>query len=757
LFCRLSDLKKCIIFIYYNSYLKTFTCRIFSLLLFTFSGVSAFSQNVQKTDRCGSEVWLQQMFDNYPQFKVQYQGNEKKLGQVISERIIQHRENQNARTAAIITIPIVFHVVTNNQASVTNAMILAQLDTLNKDWAGLNADSAKLPAAFKPLFGKSNIRFCLARRTPDDQPTNGIHRVTTDVMSDGSIGDAVKYTSKGGTDAWDPLRFVNVWVVRFTNSSNLGYATYPIGTPENSPPGSYPISDQGIVIAAGTLPGGNIAPYNLGRTLTHEAGHYFWLRHITGDINCGNDFPNTPGIDDTPAQSDLTLGCPSGVVATGCAASSNPAGRMYQNYMDYTDDACMALFTKGQNIRSELALDMYRTTLKSSNGCIPVNLANRDAKPVAFIEPRLTVCDPNNVKPVVQVINLGNDTIKSININYSINNSAFVTLNFTTNIGYDQFANFTLNATSFNRGNNVIKVYTSQPNGLPDEKPLNDTLVYTFRVLTPVEAPLVEGFESPAFPPNEWEITQQPEDGITWQRTTQAGKNSTASAYMDNFDYAANNRIDDLITPLIIYSGADSVFFKFDIAAATYSFPGSTAIPLDTLQVLVTTDCGKTFTSIYKKWGVELQTLNDPNSQTLTEFIPNNFQWRTDSINVTSLLGSANSVRFAFRNTTNFENNIYIDNVTFRTKVLPAKLKETGFLINPSPFTNSFAIQSFNVTDLRAYAVYSSIGQLIKSKTFTGRADNFIEVNMQNQPSGIYIVKLIYSNRTVSQRVIKIN
>jgi hypothetical protein len=300
-------------------------------------------------------------------------------------------------------------------------------------------------------------------------------------------------------------------------------------------------------------------------------------------------------------------------------------------------------------------------------------------------------------------------------------------------------------------------VYTSQPNGLPDEKPLNDTLVYTFRVLTPVEAPLVEGFESPAFPPNEWEITQQPEDGITWQRTTQAGKNSTASAYMDNFDYAANNRIDDLITPLIIYSGADSVFFKFDIAAATYSFPGSTAIPLDTLQVLVTTDCGKTFTSIYKKWGVELQTLNDPNSQNLKEFIPNNFQWRTDSINVTSIIGSANSVRFVFRNTTNFENNIYIDNVNFRTKVLPAKLKETGFLINPSPFTNSFAIQSFNVTDLKAYAVYNSIGQLIKSKTFTGRADNFIEVNMQNQPSGVYVVKLIYSNRTVSQRVIKIN
>ena len=252
-------------------------------------------------------------------------------------------------------------------------------------------------------------------------------------------------------------------------------------------------------------------------------------------------------------------------------------------------------------------------------------------------------------------------------------------------------------------------------------------------------------------------ILQQPVDAITWQRTTRAGKNSSASAYMDNFKYAANNRIDNLITPLIAYSGADSVFLKFDLAAVTYSFPGSTAIPLDTLEVLATLDCGKTFTSIYKKWGFELQTIGNPNSQNLTEFYPNNSQWRTDSINVTTLLGSTNKVRFAFRNTTNFENNIFIDNVNFRTKVLPASLKQNGFLINPSPFTNSFAIQSFNVTDLKAYAIYNGVGQLVKTRSYTGRAENFIEINMQNQPAGMYTVKLFYSNRTISRKVIKVN
>jgi hypothetical protein len=425
--------------------------------------------------------------------------------------------------------------------------------------------------------------------------------------------------------------------------------------------------------------------------------------------------------------------------------------------MDYTDDACMSLFTKGQNIRSEQALDLYRPTLKNSDGCTPVTLPNRDIKPVAFVEPLTSICDPNNVKPVIRVINQGTDTIKSLSISYTINNVAPVTINFNTSINLGQTANFTLNTSNLNLGNNIIKLYTSQPNGLADQLPANDTISYIIKVLTPISAPFTEGFETPIFPPNEWDITQQPVDGLTWKRTTLAGRNSIASAYMDNFDYAANNRIDNLITPLINYSGADSVFFKFDIAAATYSFPGSTAAPLDTLEVLVTTDCGRTFSSIYKKWGYELQTTGNPNTQNPKEFFPNNFQWRTDSINVTTLIGSANSVRFAFRNTTNFENNIFIDNVNFRTKVLPARLKETGFLINPSPFTNTFAIQSYNVTDLKAYAVFSSVGQLIKSKTFTGRAENFIEVNMQNQPAGVYVVKLIYSNRTVSQKVIKLN
>jgi hypothetical protein len=400
---------------------------------------------------------------------------------------------------------------------------------------------------------------------------------------------------------------------------------------------------------------------------------------------------------------------------------------------------------------------LYRPTLKNSDGCTPVNLPVRDIRPVSFIEPFPFLCEPASLTPIIQIESLGRDTVRTFAVNYTINNGPVTSIVFNSNLTYGTAQNLTLNNSNFVSGNNIIKLFTTQPNGMADVNTGNDTLVFNVRTLTPVNAPFTEGFEGLQFPPPEWDITQQPVDAVTWQRTTRAGKNSIASAFMDNFRYPANNRIDNLITPLINYSGADSVFLKFDLAAATYSFPGSTAIALDTLEVLATTDCGKTFTSIYKKWGFELQTLGNPNAQTLLEFYPNVAQWRTDSINVTRLLGTANRVRFAFKNTTNFENNIFVDNVNFRTKVLPDRLKENGFLINPSPFRTSFAIQSYNVTDLKGFAVYNSVGQLIKSQNFSSRPDNFITVDMQSHHAGVYVVKLFYSNRTVAQKVVKVN
>ncbi len=290
-------------------------------------------------------------------------------------------------SAPLVTIPVVFHIVNSSPATITDAQIFALLDTLNKDFGGNNGDSVKILPGFKPYFGKSNIRFCLAQRTPGGAATGGIMRyVSSTISSASSSNDPIKSSTLGGADAWDPARYFNVWIGTFSSSSLLGYAAFPITSPEN-PAGL--LSQQGVVIETGTIPGGSRVGYNNGRILTHEAGHFFWLRHIWGDAACGNDFPNTPGIDDTPLASGPSSGCGVGIVPTGCTGSF-PNGRMYQNYMDYSRGDCIAMFSIGQTIRMQVALDSFRAGLKLSNGCEPVtcpsfaiNIANPSAGTVS--------------------------------------------------------------------------------------------------------------------------------------------------------------------------------------------------------------------------------------------------------------------------------------------------------------------------------------------------------------------------------------
>ncbi|MDB5191546.1 MAG: hypothetical protein JWQ96_1109, partial [Segetibacter sp.] len=384
-------------------------------------------------------------------------------------------------------------------------------------------------------------------------------------------------------------------------------------------------------------------------------------------------------------------------------------------------------------------------------------ILRRDLQPLSFAALPANLCDGNNVRPSVIVRNAGADTIKSFKVNYQVNGAATVVVNWTGSVAKNETTTVDLNTANYTPGVYTLKMWTSEPNGLADQLPSNDTITFTFTVLAITQAPLVEGFEG-TFPPPNWLITQQPADAFTWAKTTSAARRGLASAYVNDFLDTAFGKIDNLLTPPVRYSGADSLFFKFDVAAATYNYPGSTATPLDTLEVLMSTDCGNTFRSIYKKWGVELQTIADPNNVNTNEFFPiGTYQWRTDSINVTNILGSANTVRFMFKSIANSENNIFIDNVNFTPKVVPARLKSNGFMITPNPFTTTFFVQHYLApTNLRGMGVYNSIGQLVVSRSFTGQADSFMEVNMGRLPAGVYTVKLIYTNRTISQKVIKI-
>ena len=250
-----------------------------------------------------------------------------------------------------MTIPVVVHVLYNTAAeNVSDAQVQAQIDVLNKDFAKTNADASLIPAAFAGAAASTNIQFVLAKRDPNGKATNGIIHKSTRVKS-WSTNDAVKNSKRGGDDAWDASKYLNIWVCNL-GQGLLGYAQFPGGA----------ASTDGVVVLYSSLPGGSAAPYDKGRTATHEVGHWLNLRHIWGDASCGNDL-----VSDTPTQQTSNYGCPSFPKVT---CSNGPDGDMFMNYMDYTDDACMYMFSNGQSARMNalFASGGARASLLTSNG-----------------------------------------------------------------------------------------------------------------------------------------------------------------------------------------------------------------------------------------------------------------------------------------------------------------------------------------------------------------------------------------------------
>lgn len=258
----------------------------------------------------------------------------------------------NAVAPDIITIPVVVHILyQTSEQNISNEQVKSQIAVLNQDFRLKNADAAFIPAAFKALAADTRIEFRLATVDPMGLPTTGIIRKKTAVAGFG-IDDQIKFTAKGGDDAWSRNEYLNIWVGNLSGGA-MGYASLPGCAPEN----------DGVVIrysAFGTT--ANVqAPFNKGRTTVHEIGHWLGLRHIWGDEACGDD-----RIDDTPPQAGPTRGCPSGVVST---CTSGAAGNMYMNFMDFTNDECTSMFTAGQAARMR---DLFngggaRLALLSSN------------------------------------------------------------------------------------------------------------------------------------------------------------------------------------------------------------------------------------------------------------------------------------------------------------------------------------------------------------------------------------------------------
>jgi hypothetical protein len=298
------------------------------------------SERIPPIRKCGTMEVHQRLLEQNPTFR---------RNLLEFESIVARRASSGiAARATIATIKVVVHVVYNTPVEqISTAQVSSEIDALNRDYSAGNADKSKIPAVWAGLSIDTNIRFALATIDPNGQPTNGITYTQT-AQTSFSQDDSVKSSATGGIDPWPTDKYLNIWVCTLGNGL-LGYAQFPGG----------PAATDGVVIlnqAFGTV-GTSTAPFNLGRTGTHEIGHYLNLHHIWGDTShCeGTDF-----VDDTPNAQLPNYGKP---VFPHITCSNGPSGDMFMNYMDYVDDDTMVLFTPGQSSRMNAALDGPRNSL----------------------------------------------------------------------------------------------------------------------------------------------------------------------------------------------------------------------------------------------------------------------------------------------------------------------------------------------------------------------------------------------------------
>lgn len=298
---------------------------IIFVLLLSFS--SLFAQR-----NCGTQFYNSQIVTGFPELLGRY-------GRIETDSSKLTGLN---RVVGVIRIPIVVHVVYNNtEENLSDRVIQSQIDILNEDYSAKNVDLTMVPIQFKDKIADCEIQFDLKEITRTKAGRQKF-LINLDYDDHGQQiykpkHEPIKFTSQGGNDGYSCTEYLNIWVGNITDGSKyqlLGYAAFPGGLCEY----------DGVVVHYKYF--GSIdatAPFDKGRTLTHEVGHWLNLRHIWGDAECGDDM-----IDDTPPQESPHSGCP-GFPSLSC--QNKPDGAMYMNYMDYVNDACMVMFTKRQKDR----------------------------------------------------------------------------------------------------------------------------------------------------------------------------------------------------------------------------------------------------------------------------------------------------------------------------------------------------------------------------------------------------------------------
>ncbi len=659
------------------------------------------------------------------------------MEQMLAPIIRQKKEgNPNVRIVnGVYIIPVIVHIIHNGEAigvgsNISYARIQSQIETLNDDFrrrAGTNGFNTH------PNGADTKIEFRLAQRKPDGTGFGaeiGVNRINRTVQgwnpdANGNYdisfidGTIKPYTTV--TQNYDGSVYMSYWCIPGikdgSNTGILGYAQFPTTTLSGLSCATQSTTTDGVVMATGTVGGettpSTSAPYNLGRTATHEIGHWLSLRHIWGDGGCGvDDF-----CADTPTAGTPNFGCPT---TNSCTDTPVDAPDMVENYMDYTNDACMNIFTNDQKIRMRTVLETTRFSLINSVASVPPNPS--DAGVLAVLAPIADVCS-STVTPVVRIKNYGSTNLTSVTVEYRIDGASFTSQTFTgLNIAPNGTVELILNnITGVALGVHTFEAKTILPNGVADPFTDSDLSNSTFTLGNGV-LPILVDFEGADFPPASWERQNLGNDCNLWvadASPTLRGLSGTRTkaAVMKHFGYTGTGQEDILVSPYINLTGAGIADANLEFDLAYRQRNGGTN---ETLRIDVSTDCGATWvaTPIYTKTGATLATVGN----STIAFIPTSTaQWRREVVSLNAYLGQSIKVRFVTVNANG--NNLYIDNI---------KIYDTRPNVGLTVATNTGSEAATSAITVTATASTAVIGDQTVNLAVTGTGITTGDYNLSN-------------------------
>jgi PKD repeat protein len=715
-----------------------------------FTGSQSIAQTVSHVghdhhpgEPCISHHVLNEQLQN-PEVRARYEAYQEALVRYVNDPntpVIREGEKR--------IIPVVVHILQKGGSeNITKQKVLQQIQTLNQDYQRANPDTVNTPVRFREFAGRMNVEFRLATKDPLGNCSDGIVRVFTDNTVD--VRDPTGFKA---ISYWNAYSYLNIWSVQSIGSLSdlgtvLGYAQFP---------GTGLMSTDGITVIAS-----NIGPATQGgRTATHEVGHWLNLIHIWGDTQCGSD-----GVSDTPIAEGPNFGVCGNVgqpnhntpFNLGVCDPENPNGEMFSNYMDYSSDPCLNMFSAGQVVRMNQVLDGntdapgYRSFMVSAENLAATGTADPYDYDEVECAPRpLFHFSQNNYATIAMVCEgegvgfRGNAfNANSIDYNWSFPGGTPATsTSVNPNVDYNA------------PGVYDVSLSVSNSTGTGSLTIPGMVVVSSNTAQFQSDWGYYDTFWNESDFDSNYLVFDHDDTGKTWEfySGNNGGSTGNESIRMVNYGNIAG-RVDEFVTPSYNLSTVNNPTLKFRWSGAALN-----STPADQLRIYVSTNCGES-------WGAPRVTLTEfdliNSGVASNSYVPlSSSIWSDAEVSLGASASNASNVRIKFQWTAGGQgNNFYIDDITISGAPLSAEAleQEIGLDIAPNPTQNSTAISMVLENESK---VEMSMMDLTGRKVLDVNAGQMsqgahrFDVDMSALSTGVYFLRVAVNNGILVKKVVR--